>query len=128
MKKKLESDVLELETELDHANAANVESQRAIKVVGQKIREAQARMEEESRANPMSPPPKSPMARPPVLLSWLTSSLPGDTLMELTLRLRGFGVSMLEGTLKFCCSTFGLNLSLVLERLAIALYLSSYLL
>ena len=50
MKKKLESDVLELETELDHANAANVESQRAIKVVGQKIREAQARMEEESRA------------------------------------------------------------------------------
>ena len=50
MKKKLESDVLELETELEHANAANVESQRAIKVVGQKIREVQVRLEEESRA------------------------------------------------------------------------------
>jgi len=49
MKKKLESDVVELETELEHANAANVESQRAIKVLGQKIREVQARLEEESR-------------------------------------------------------------------------------
>ena len=50
MKKKLESDILELETELEHANAANVESQRAIKVLGQKIREVQVRFEEESRA------------------------------------------------------------------------------
>ena len=50
MKKKLESDVVELETELEHANAANVESQRTIKVVGQKIREVQAKLEEESRA------------------------------------------------------------------------------
>ena len=49
MKKKLESDIVELETELEHANAANVESQRAIKVLGQKIREVQARLEEESR-------------------------------------------------------------------------------
>jgi len=49
MKKKLESDVVELETELEHANAANVESQRTIKVLGQKIREVQARLEEESR-------------------------------------------------------------------------------
>ena len=50
MKKKLESDVVELETELEHANAANVESQRSIKVLGQKIREVQCRLEEESRA------------------------------------------------------------------------------
>ena len=50
MKKKLESDVVELETELEHANAANVESQRSIKVLGQKIREVQLRFEEESRA------------------------------------------------------------------------------
>merc|ERR1711962_1367846 len=33
MKKKLESDVMELETGLDHANAANVESQKTIKDV-----------------------------------------------------------------------------------------------
>jgi len=39
-----------LETELEHANAANVESQRAIKVLGKKIREVQVRFEEESRA------------------------------------------------------------------------------
>merc|ERR1719419_616859 len=50
MKKKLESDVMELETGLDHANAANAESQKAIKVLGQKIRDVQGRLEEESRA------------------------------------------------------------------------------
>ena len=33
MKKKLESDVVDLDTSLEHANAANVESQRNIKLV-----------------------------------------------------------------------------------------------
>merc|ERR1712088_252014 len=34
MKKKLESDVVELETSLEHANAANVETQKSIKGLG----------------------------------------------------------------------------------------------
>ncbi len=33
MKKKLETDVLDLETSLEHANAANMESQRTIKSI-----------------------------------------------------------------------------------------------
>ena len=43
MKKKLESDVVDLETALEHANAANMESQKAIKKYQQGLREAQAR-------------------------------------------------------------------------------------
>merc|ERR1712020_884488 len=50
MKKKLESDVSELDTSLEHANAANVETQKSIKVLNGKIREAQAMLEDEQRA------------------------------------------------------------------------------
>merc|ERR1711881_554126 len=50
MKKKLESDVGELDTSLEHANAANVETQKSIKVLNAKIREVQAGLEDEQRA------------------------------------------------------------------------------
>merc|ERR1711974_299721 len=50
MKKKLESDVSELETSLEHANAANVETQKSIKTYHMKIREVQASLEDEQRA------------------------------------------------------------------------------
>jgi myosin heavy chain 6/7 len=50
MKKRLESDVVELDTGLDHANSANEESQKAIKVLALRIREVRDRFEEESRA------------------------------------------------------------------------------
>merc|ERR1712029_42523 len=50
MKKKLEGDVLDLETSLEHANAANAESQRQIKMIQQRLREVQARFEEQTRA------------------------------------------------------------------------------
>merc|ERR1712223_641108 len=50
MKKKLESDVSELDTSLEHANAANVETQKSIKVYNAKIRGAQAALEDEQRA------------------------------------------------------------------------------
>jgi len=50
MKKKLEADVLELETSLEHANAANAETQKAIKRYHQQIRDAQGNLEEEQRA------------------------------------------------------------------------------
>merc|ERR1711910_216875 len=50
MKKKLESDVVELETSLEHANAANVETQKSIKGLGGKIREIQTAYEDEQRA------------------------------------------------------------------------------
>merc|ERR1712203_1091989 len=50
MKKKLESDVSELDTSLEHANAANVETQKSIKVYNAKIRETQAALEDEQRA------------------------------------------------------------------------------
>merc|ERR1712018_273776 len=49
MKKKLESDVGELETALEHANAANQDTQKAIKVYHQKIRESQTKHEDEQR-------------------------------------------------------------------------------
>ena len=50
MKKKLEADVLELETSLEHANAANQETQKTIKRYHQQIRDSQARLEDEQRA------------------------------------------------------------------------------
>merc|ERR1712025_1269776 len=50
MKKKLESDVGELEVSLDHANAANVETQKVIKRYHQQIRDLQAKLEDEQRA------------------------------------------------------------------------------
>merc|ERR1719384_164810 len=46
---KLEADVTELETALEHANAANQETQKAIKKYHQNIREAQSKLEEEQR-------------------------------------------------------------------------------
>merc|ERR1712021_134964 len=42
MKKKLEADVGALDVSLEHANAANIETQKAIKKYHQQIREAQA--------------------------------------------------------------------------------------
>merc|ERR1711910_216141 len=48
-KKKLEGDVLELETSLDHANAANQDTQKSIKKYHEQIRGAQAKLEAEQR-------------------------------------------------------------------------------
>ena len=50
MKKKLESDINELEIALDHANKANAEAQKTIKRYQNEIKETQARLEEEQRA------------------------------------------------------------------------------
>jgi len=50
MKKKLETDVLDLETGLDHANAANQETQKTIQKYGQQVRDIQAKLEAESHA------------------------------------------------------------------------------
>merc|ERR1712088_728053 len=49
MKKKLESDALDLDTSLEHANAANQETQKTIKKYHLQIREAQAKLEDEQR-------------------------------------------------------------------------------
>jgi len=48
MKKKLESDVGELDMSLEHANANNVETQKAIKKYQNQIRDAQGKLEEEN--------------------------------------------------------------------------------
>merc|ERR1712043_129554 len=50
MKKKLESDVVELEMALDHVNAASIENQKVIKRYHQNIRDAQGKLEDEQRA------------------------------------------------------------------------------
>merc|ERR1719431_1666401 len=50
MKKKLESDVCDLGVALEHANAANAESQRNIKRIQTTIREVQTKYEDEVRA------------------------------------------------------------------------------
>merc|ERR1711971_720435 len=49
MKKKLEADVVELDTALEHANAANADTQKAIKKYHTQIRDAQAKHEDEQR-------------------------------------------------------------------------------
>merc|ERR1712123_484964 len=49
MKKKLEADVLDLDAALEHANAANAESQRSIKNYQVSLRDAQAKLEVEQR-------------------------------------------------------------------------------
>merc|ERR1711863_236877 len=49
MMRKLGADVTELETALEHANAANVDTQKIIKKYHQQIRDAQARLEDEQR-------------------------------------------------------------------------------
>merc|ERR1712193_531144 len=51
MKKKLEADVAELETSLEHANAANQETQKSIKKYHNQIRDAQSKLEEEQRSD-----------------------------------------------------------------------------
>merc|ERR1712117_34244 len=50
MKKKLESDVTELEMSLEHANAANQETQKSIKKYLSQIRDAQTHLEDEQRS------------------------------------------------------------------------------
>jgi chromosome segregation ATPase len=50
MKKKLESGVLDLETGLEHANAANSETQKSIKKYQLGLRETQARLEDVQRS------------------------------------------------------------------------------
>merc|ERR1711974_145999 len=50
MKKKLDSDVIDLGIALEHANAANAENQRNISLIQGNIRGVQKRFEEESRA------------------------------------------------------------------------------
>merc|ERR1719427_979743 len=50
MKKKLEAHVLDLDTALEHANAANAENQRNIKRIQNNVREIQAKYEDEVRA------------------------------------------------------------------------------
>merc|ERR1712127_745926 len=47
MKKKLEGDVIDLDCSLEHANAANAETQRTIKSYQASLREAQAKLEQE---------------------------------------------------------------------------------
>merc|ERR1712137_292635 len=49
MKKKLESDINELEIALDHANKANAEAQKSIKRHQQQLKETQSALEEEQR-------------------------------------------------------------------------------
>merc|ERR1739848_51304 len=50
MKKKLETDVLDLESNLERANAANADTQRTIKTYQLNLREAQAKLEDQQRA------------------------------------------------------------------------------
>merc|ERR1712121_418078 len=50
MKKKLEADVGELDLALENANAGAVETQGTIKKYAQQVRDAQMKVDEESRA------------------------------------------------------------------------------
>jgi len=50
MKKKLDTDVIDLGVALEHANAANAESQRNIRLIQDNIRNVQKRLEDECRA------------------------------------------------------------------------------
>merc|ERR1712150_262834 len=50
MKKKLEADVSELEVSLEHANAANQETQKVIKGYHNRIRDSQSSLENEQRS------------------------------------------------------------------------------
>lgn len=49
MKKKLESDINELEISLDHSNKANVDLQKHIKKIQTDMKDLQVRLEEEQR-------------------------------------------------------------------------------
>merc|ERR1711992_432186 len=50
MKKKLETDVLDLDTALEHANAANADTQKVIKEYQLSLRDVQVRLEDAQRA------------------------------------------------------------------------------
>ena len=50
MKKKLEGDILDLDCSLEHANAANADTQRTIKTYQHNLRETVARLENEQMA------------------------------------------------------------------------------
>merc|ERR1711909_233006 len=50
MKKKLDTDVIDLGVALEHANAANIETQKGIKRYHQQIRDIQCKLEDEQRA------------------------------------------------------------------------------
>merc|ERR1739844_317945 len=50
MKKKLESDVVDLDTSLEHANAANADTQKVIKKYQLSLRDVQVRLEDAQRA------------------------------------------------------------------------------
>ena len=50
MKKKLETDVMDLEAGLEHANAANAETQKTIQKYSLQVRDVQAKLDEESHA------------------------------------------------------------------------------
>ena len=50
MKKKLETDVVDLDTALEHANAANAETQNNIKKYQLALRDSQGRLEDATRA------------------------------------------------------------------------------
>merc|ERR1712170_214978 len=50
MKKKLETDVMDLDTALEHANAANAETQKTIKKYQLSLRETQGKLEDAQRA------------------------------------------------------------------------------
>merc|ERR1712061_953318 len=54
MKKKLETDVLDLESNLERANAANADTQRTIKTYQLQLREAQAKLEEQQRSKELA--------------------------------------------------------------------------
>merc|ERR550532_2297522 len=54
MKKKLEGDVIDLDCSLEHANAANAETQRNIKTYQLGLREAQSKLEAEQVAKERS--------------------------------------------------------------------------
>src|SRR5690606_10780371 len=51
MKKKLESDINELEIALDHSNKSNAEAQKTVKKYLQQLKETQSTLEEEIRAH-----------------------------------------------------------------------------
>jgi myosin heavy chain 6/7 len=50
VKKKLESDINDLEIALDHANKANADAQKNLKRTQEQIRELQLQVEEEQRS------------------------------------------------------------------------------
>merc|ERR1740123_813000 len=54
MKKKLETDVLDLDSNLERANAANADTQRSIKNYQLQLREAQAKLEEQQRSKELA--------------------------------------------------------------------------